>query len=113
VDAEAAYRKAAITALRNRPEFAQRLNSGHGVAWGTVQSWLRQAAPPAEVVGDRFDWAYQVVLPALLEILGPEGSGWRTEKRPHPERPGASQTWIVLTDTVEDVEHATPPEEQP
>lgn len=113
VDAEAAYRKAAISALRNRPEFAQRLASGHGVAWGKVQAWLMHAAPPAEVVGDRFEWAYQVVRPALLEILGPEGSGWRTEKRPHPERPGASQTWILLTETVEDVEHATPPEEQP
>ena len=113
VDAEAAYRKAAISALRNRAEFAQRLASGHGVTWGKVQAWLTQAAPPEEVVGDRFEWAYQVVRPALLEILGPEGSGWRTEKRPHPERPGASQTWILLTETVEDVEHATPPEEQP
>jgi uncharacterized protein len=113
VDAEAAYRKAAISALRNRSEFGQRLASGHGVTWGKVQAWLTQAAPPEEVVGDRFEWAYQVVRPALLEILGPEGSGWRTEKRPHPERPGASQTWILLTETVEDVEHATPPEEQP
>ena len=113
VDAEAAYRKAAISALRNRAEFGQRLASGHGVTWGKVQAWLTQAAPPEEVVGDRFEWAYQVVRPALLEILGPEGSGWRTEKRPHPERPGASQTWILLTETVEDVEHATPPEEQP
>jgi hypothetical protein len=113
VDAEAAYRKAAISALRNRPEFGQRLASGNGVTWGKVQAWLTQAAPPEEVVGDRFEWAYQVVRPALLEILGPEGSGWRTEKRPHPERPGASQTWILLTETVEDVEHATPPEEQP
>jgi Helicase HerA, central domain len=113
VDAEAAYRKAAISALRNRPEFGQRLASGTGVTWGKVQAWLTQAAPPEEVVGDRFEWAYQVVRPALLEILGPEGSGWRTEKRPHPERPGASQTWILLTETVEDVEHATPPEEQP
>ena len=113
VDAEAAYRKAAISALRNRPEFGQRLASGHGVAWGRVQAWLMHAAPPEEVVGDRFEWAYQVVRPALLEILGPEGSGWRTEKRPHPERPGASQTWILLTETVADVEHATPPEEQP
>ena len=113
VDAEAAYRKAAIAALRRRAEFAQRLNSGQGLAWGRVQSWLAQAAPPEEVVGDRFQWAYHVVRPALLEILGPEGSGWRTEKHPHPERPGASQTWIVLTDTVEDVEHAPPPQEQP
>jgi hypothetical protein len=55
----------------------------------------------------------KAAISALLEILGPEGSGWRTEKRPHPERPGASATWILLTETVEDVEHATPPEEQP
>jgi hypothetical protein len=72
-----------------------------------------QAAPPEEVIGDRFQWARQVVLPALLDILGPRDSGWRTETRPHPERPGASQTWILLTQTVEDVEHAPPPEEQP
>ena len=113
VDAEAAYRQAAISALRKRAEFGQRLASGQGLTWGRVQAWLAQDAPPEEVVGDRFQWAYQVVRPALLEILGPEGSGWRTEKRPHPERTGASQTWIFLTDTVEDVEHATPPEEQP
>ena len=66
VDAEAAYRKAAISALRNRPEFGQRLASGHGVASGKVQASLTQAAPPEEVVGDRFEWAYQVVRPALL-----------------------------------------------
>ena len=113
VDAEAAYRQAAISALRKRAEFGQRLSSGQGLTWGRVQAWLAQDAPPEEVVGDRFQWAYQVVRPALLEILGPEGSGWRTEKKPHPERTGASQTWIFLTDTVEDVEHATPPEEQP
>jgi hypothetical protein len=113
VDAEAAYRKAAISALRKRAEFGQRLASGQGLTWGRVQAWLAQDAPPEEVVGDRFQWAYQVVRPALLEILGPEGSGWRTEKKPHSERTGASQTWIFLTDTVEDVEHATPPEEQP
>jgi hypothetical protein len=77
-----------------------------------VQAWLAQAAPPDEVVGDRFQWARAVVRPALVAILGPEGSGWRTQTRPHPERPGASQTWIYLTDTVEEVEHATPPEEQ-
>jgi uncharacterized protein len=112
-DAEAAYRKAAIAALKKRAEFAQRLSGGQGVAWGTVQSWLAQAAPPEEVVGDRFQWARAVVRPALLAILGPEGSGWRTGTRHHPERSGASQTWIFLTDTVEEVEHATPPEEQP
>jgi uncharacterized protein len=112
-DAEAAYRKAAIAALKKRAEFAQRLSGGQGVAWGTVQYWLAQAAPPEEVVGDRFQWARTVVRPALLAILGPEGSGWRTETRRHPERSGASQTWIFLTDTVEEVEHAVPPEEQP
>jgi len=111
-DAEGGYRAAAVTALRKHPEFGQRLASGQGVPWGLVQRWLADAAPPEAVVGDRFDWAYRVVRPALTQILGPEGSGWRTERRPHPDRPGASQTWIFITDTIEPVEHATPPEEQ-
>jgi hypothetical protein len=112
VDAEQAYRRAAISALRKRPEFAQHLSSRQGLAWGRVQHWLAQAAPPEEVVGDRFQWARHVVRPALIEILGPEGSGWRTQTRTRSDKPGSSQTWIFLTDTVEEVEHATPPEEQ-
>jgi hypothetical protein len=48
---------------------------------------LAQAAPPEDVVGNRFDWARRVVLPALQAILGPEGSGWHTESRPHPTKP--------------------------
>ena len=111
-DTEGAYRAVAVTALRRHPEFGQRLASGQGVPWGMVQRWLADAAPPEAVVGDRFEWARQVVRPALTQILGPEGSGWRTERRPRPERPGASQTWIFITDTVEPAEHATPPEEQ-
>ena len=111
VDAEQAYRRAAIAALRERAEFGQRLSSGQGLAWGKVQAWLALAAPPEEVVGDRFQWARGVVRPALLDILGPEGSGWRAEARARPEKPGSSQMWIFLTETVEEVEHAPPPEE--
>jgi len=69
-------------------------------------------APPEEVVGDRFQWARRVVLPALIDILGPEGSGWRTETRSRADRPGASQTWIFLTEMVEELDRAAPPEEQ-
>jgi len=112
-DAEAAFRKAAIDALRNRPEFARRLSTAEGLPWGRVQSMLAQAAPPEDVVGNRFDWARHVVRPALLAILGPEGSGWRTETRPRPERPGASQVWIHLTETVEHLDPAARPEDQP
>jgi uncharacterized protein len=112
VDAELAYRRAAIAALRKRAEFGQRLSSGEGLAWGKVQAWLAQAAPPDEVVGDRFQWARTVVRPALLDILGPEGSGWQAETRARPDKPGSSQTWIFLTQTVEEVEHAPPPEDQ-
>lgn len=100
------------SALRDRAEFGQRLSNGEGLAWGRVQAWLAQAAPPEEVVGDRFQWARRVVRPALTEILGPEGSGWRTQARARPDNPGSSQTWIFLTETVEEVEHAAPPEEQ-
>jgi hypothetical protein len=69
---------------------------------------LAQAAPSEEVVGNRFDWAYQVVRPALVAILGPEGSRWRTERRPRPDRPGASQVWIRLTETTERSNPGTP-----
>jgi hypothetical protein len=112
-DAEDAYRGAAIEALRNRPDFARRLSTREGVPWGTVQVWLSQAAPPEEVVGNRFDWAYRVVRPALLAILGPEGSGWRTETRPRPDRPGSSQVWICLTDVHAPLDPATRPKDHP
>ena len=110
-DVEAAYRAAAINALRKRPEFARYLSSTEGLSWGRVQAWLAQAAPPEEVVGNRFDWARPVVLPALIAILGPQGSAWRTESRPRPDRPGSSQTWIHLTETAEFPNQATPPED--
>ena len=109
-DVEAAYRAAAIDALRKRPEFARYLSSPEGLAWGRVQAWLAQAAPPEEVVDNRFDWARPVVLPALIAILGPQGSGWRTESRPRPDRPGSSQTWIHRTETAEFPNQAPPPE---
>ena len=111
-DVEAAYRAAAIDALRKkRPEFARHLSSAEGLSWGRVQAWLAQAAPPEEVVGNRFDWARPVVLPALIAILGPQGASWRTESRPRPDRPGSSQTWIHLTETAEFFTQATPPED--
>src|ERR1700677_1513036 len=62
-DAEGAYRRAAITALRKRTEFFACLNTAQGIAWGRVQRWLSDAAPPSEVVGDRFDWARAFVRP--------------------------------------------------
>lgn len=110
-DVESAYRAAAIDALRRRPEFARHLASAEGVAWGRVQAWLAQAAPPEEVVGNRFEWARPVVLPALIALLGPQGVGWRTESRPHPNRPGASQVWIHRTEKAEPVNPPLPPED--
>jgi uncharacterized protein len=110
-DVEAAYRAAAIDALRKRPEFARSLSTAEGLAWGRVQAWIAQAAPPQEVVGNRFDWARSVVRPALMEILGPEGSGWHTESRPRPERPGSSQTWIHRPGPAEPVTQPSPPED--
>jgi hypothetical protein len=112
VDAEKVYRAAAIHRLRERDEFFELLRSGQGVKWGTVQRWLSEGAPK-DVVGDPFRWARDVVKPALLGLLGPEGWGWRTETRPHPGRPGGSQTWIYLTDTVETVDAAAPTDDEP
>jgi uncharacterized protein len=106
VDAEKVYRDAAVRRLRQRSEFWERLRSGDGVKWGTVQRWIAQDAPE-DVVGDAFQWARHVVKPALVQLLrGPEGSFWRTEARPHPDRPGASQIWILLTDMYEEAGEA-------
>jgi hypothetical protein len=108
-DAEAAYRHAAIDALRDRAEFARGVSTPEGLPWGRIQWMLAQDAPPEEVVGNRFEWAYQVVRPALLAILGPEGSRWRTERRPRPDRPGSSQVWIRFTETVTRGDPGAPP----
>jgi uncharacterized protein len=110
-DTEAAYRNAAIDALRNRPELTRRMSTAEGLPWGTVQSMLAQAAPPEEVVGNRFEWARNVVRPGLLAILGPEGTGWRTERRPHPNRPGASQVWICRAQPAGPAAPGTQPDE--
>jgi hypothetical protein len=80
-------------------------------AWGRAQAWLAQAAPPEELVGNRFDWGRPVVLPALIAILGPQSAGWRTESRPRADRLGSSQTWIHRTETAELLDQATPPED--
>jgi hypothetical protein len=96
IDAEKVYRDAAVRRRRQRAEFREPLRSGEGIRWGTVQNLIARDAP--EVVGDKFQWARSVVKQVLVELLhGPEGSGWRTEARPHPGRPGASQIWIFLT----------------
>lgn len=91
---------------------AERPVDAEKVYRATVQRWLSEGAPK-DVVGDPFRWARDVVKPALLALLGPEGWGWRTETRPHPGRPGASQTWIYLTDTVETVDAAAPSDDEP
>lgn len=90
--------------------FARSLSTAEGLAWGRVQAWIAQAALPEEVVGNRFDWARPVVRPALIAILGPESSGWHTESRPRPDRPGSSQTWIHRTKPADPVNQPTPPE---
>ena len=63
-----------------------------------------QAALEARVLDELVEQAGSLaplVRPALIAILGAEGSGWRTESRPRPDRPGSSQTWIHLTETAE------------
>ncbi len=113
VDAEMVYRQAAVRRLNQRAEFWERLKGREGIPWGKVQSWIAQDAPK-DVVGDEFQWARSVVKQALVELLhGPEGSGWRTEARPRPGRPGASQTWIFLTGATEDSGNVAPPGDQP
>lgn len=89
VDIEAAYRTEAINGLRGDAGFQERMANG-GAWWSTVQQILLKYAPPENIVGKRWDWAYQVMPQALDEIFG--RGGWRTEPR---DKDGFPKKWIM------------------
>jgi hypothetical protein len=93
VDADAAYRAAAIDKLRSDSLFQQWMASG-GNWWGTIQSRLARYGPGDDIVGkgEGFSWAFNVVPQALNEILG--SGAWEAETR---DRGGVGKKWIRPT----------------
>lgn len=89
-DVQEALRAAAIRRLKDTGEFWAQLQSAEGIKWGIVQKMLSQGAP--DDVAEPFEWAKDLVVPALNKLIGP--GRWGSEPRPDPR--GGRRTWIVL-----------------
>jgi hypothetical protein len=89
IDALAVFSNAAINALKNNSQVAQRIQSG-GMPWKGVIESLKSALPVE--LENRDDFAHKLVPQALDTLLGK--GRWATEKRPLKSGSGVT-TWVV------------------
>lgn len=104
VDAEQAYRTAAIQGVRADPQFWAELQSSKGIRWGIIQRMLSQHGPA--VIEDKFGWAKNVVREALDTLVAERGREWHTTKYD-----GDTRVWVLLqgdVDTASDGSADTP-----
>jgi hypothetical protein len=96
VDADAAYRSAAIARLRADRNFRHEITSS-GMWWWRVARWLGNYGPGEEIVGagEGFNWGRSVVEQALNEIFG--RNGWQKE---HREYKGKSLVWVTVANSA-------------
>ena len=108
VDADAAYRAAAITQLRVDPDFQHEIKSKGMWLWRVAQR-LRRYGPGDEILGEDegFNWGLSVVEQAMTEIFGRDG--FRREYRDYK---GRSLVWVTATPT-EAPSGKTPSEQEP
>jgi DNA helicase HerA-like ATPase len=92
-DALETYARAAMENLKADKRFLDALRE-HGKPWRAVQEQLKNGLP--DVLSDRADIAYQLVVRVMTELFGKQDVSWKTEKRPSRSRPGDSTTWIVI-----------------
>lgn len=81
----------AIETLRGDDDFWRSFN-GDGITWGVVKYKLKESLPDS--IEDRDDLAYQMVVEALDEIVGPQDQAWHTEKK-IVKSSGKEKVWIV------------------
>jgi hypothetical protein len=74
-DLEVYYRQLARQAVEQDVELMGKLK-GDGAAWGRVKSVIAGALP--ETLDGRDQKAYQLVVPTLDALLGPQGKGWHS-----------------------------------
>jgi uncharacterized protein len=91
-DALAAYKEAAIDALRADENLLDRLKR-HGVPWMAVQTKLEGALP--DVIADRSNVAYYLLPEAMTAIFGEQNKGWMTERKEKKSGQGFT-TWLVV-----------------
>jgi hypothetical protein len=92
VDADAAYRSAAIARLRADHSFQHEITS-NGMWWWKIAQRLGNYGPDDEIIGEgqAFNWGKSVVEQALNEILGRDG--WVKEYREYKN--GNSLVWVT------------------
>lgn len=78
VDALSTYKEKAIESLSMSGELREGLEQG-GFPWGGVVGILADALP--DIVEDKQDVAYHMVVEALNQVLGPKGEVWDAERR--------------------------------
>ena len=93
VDALEEYSKRAIEGLSQDTETLERLRN-NGLAWRGVQEALKNHLP--DILDDRDQFAYTLVVRAMDSIFGERGVQWDTERRPRAKGSGHT-TWIVIT----------------
>lgn len=85
-DMEVHYQHLAHRAVEQDADLMGKLN-GDGAAWGHVRSVIAKALPAT--LDNRDQKAFELVVPTMNAILGPQGSGWHSFKR------GANQTTCI------------------
>jgi hypothetical protein len=97
-DVSETYKAAAISRLAQDNEFQQRVRSFKGLTWKGVQVLLAQHL--SVIVSRPEEWCEEWVRSqnltkqALVELLGPEETGWRTDQRPRASGSGVV-SWVV------------------
>jgi hypothetical protein len=76
MDIKADIEKRTIDALRNNAEIIKKIESGEGVAWGTVKAFFKDNLP--DVLDDKDEFAYNLVRKSMNEIFG--NNCWDTYK---------------------------------
>ncbi len=85
-DLEVYYQQLARQAVEQNAELAGKLR-GEGAAWGHVRSVIAAALP--DTLDGRDQKAYQLVVPTMVAIFGPQRQGW------HAFRRGPRQTMYI------------------
>jgi hypothetical protein len=97
-DVSETYKAAAISQLAQDDEFQQRVRTERGIPWKGVQVSLAQHLSP--ILGKSKEqceeWvrSQSLTRQALVEILGPEHTGWHTEPRPRASGQGTAR-WVI------------------
>jgi DNA helicase HerA-like ATPase len=86
----------AIEAFRNDHQTLERIRN-NGLPWKGVQEALKRHLP--DILDDRDQFAYNLVIRAMDEVFGKQGAKWDTEKREKKSGPGFT-TWVVLKKLV-------------